>query len=135
MRRVAGEEVGVCDLVAARARDRVRDGLLDELDAPQLAGARRERERDRADPRVEVVHALPALQRGVLGDDPVQQLGHLGVGLEERLGGDAQIELAEALGQLRLAPHELGLAAGGRLGDAARARPQHAGEALAERRR
>ena len=87
-----------------RARDRVGDRLLDELDAPQLARARGERERDRADPAVQVVHALPALQRGVLGGHPVQQLGHLGVGLEERLGGDAQVELAEALGQLA-SPH------------------------------
>ena len=84
-------------------------------------------------PAVEVVHALPALQRRVLDDDLVQQLGHLGVRLEERLGGDPQVELAEALGQLGLAPHQLGLAARGRLREAARARPQHAGEALAER--
>ena len=85
VRRVAGEEVGVGDRVAPRARDRVRDRLLDQLDPPQLAGARRERERDRADPRVQVVHALPALQRGVLADHAVEQLGHLGVRLEERL--------------------------------------------------
>ncbi len=39
---------------------------LDELDPPQLARARRERERDRADAAVEVVHPLPALERGVL---------------------------------------------------------------------
>ena len=47
---VAGEEVGLRDLVAPRARDRVGDGLLDQLDPPQLARARSERERDRADP-------------------------------------------------------------------------------------
>ncbi len=114
------------------AGDGVGDGGFDELDPPQLAGARGERERDRADAAVEVVDALPALQGGVLGDDPVEQLGHLGVGLEEGLGGDAQVELAEALGQLGLAPDELGLAAGGGLGGALRARPEHAAEALAE---
>ena len=129
---VAGEEVDVGDLVAPRAGDRVGDGLLEQLDPPQLARARGERERDRADPRVQVVHALPALQRRVLGDHAVQQLGHLGVRLEERLGGDQQVELAQALGQLGLAPHQLGLATGGRLGEAVRARPQHAAEALAE---
>ena len=123
-----------------RARgDRVGDRLLDQLDPPQLARARGERQRDRADAAVEVVHALPALQRGVLGDDAVQQLGHLGVRLKERLRGDPQIELAQALGQLGLAPHELGLAAGGGLGEAARARPQDAAEsarrARAERQR
>ena len=41
---VAGEELRPRDLVAPRARDRVGDGLLDQLDPPQLAGARGERE-------------------------------------------------------------------------------------------
>src|SRR6185312_16336475 len=41
-------------------------------------------------------------------------------------------ELAQALGQLLLAPHELGLAAGGRLGEAVRAGPQHARQRVAE---
>src|SRR5205807_3951001 len=93
----------------------------------------REAEGDRADPRIQVEDALPALERGELARHAVQQLGHLGVRLEERLRGDAQVELAEALGELRLAPHELGLAPGRRLREAARARPQHAAETLAQR--
>src|SRR5207245_6712264 len=65
--------------------------------------------------------------------DAVQQLGHLSVGLQERLGGEAQIELSQPLPQLGLAPYELRLAAGGRLREATRAGPQHAAEVLAER--
>ena len=122
---VAAEEARVGHLVALRARDRVGDGLLHQLDPPQLAGARRQAERDRADARVEVVDALPALQAGVLHGVAVHALGHLGVGLKERLGRDAQVELAHALGQPQLAPDELGLPSRGRLGEAARARPQH----------
>ncbi len=68
--RVAGEELYARDLVAPRGGDRVGDGLLDQLDPPQLAGPWSERERDRADPGVEVVHALPALQRRVLERPP-----------------------------------------------------------------
>ena len=109
--RVAGEEADVADLVAPRRGDRVGDRRLDDLDPPDLAGARREPHRDRADPAVEVEDPLEAAQRRALGGDPVEHLGHLGVGLEERLGGDPQVELAELLGQVFVAPDELGLAA------------------------
>ena len=129
---IAGEEVHVRDLVAPCSLDGVRDGLLDQLDAPHLTRLRGEREGDRADPRVEVIDPLPTLQGGVFGDDPVEQLGHLGVRLEEGLGGDAQIERAETLGQLRIPPDELRLPAGRGLGDAARARPEHPREGLPE---
>ena len=90
---VAGEEVRVGYLVAARVGDRVGDRLRDDLQPPQLAGPPRERQSDRADPAVEVVQPFPALQVGELGDDAVEDLGHLGVRLEERLGRDAQVEI------------------------------------------
>ena len=41
----------------------------------------------------------------------VELLGHLGVGLEERLGGDEELEAAELLAQLRDAGQQGGLAA------------------------
>ena len=80
------KKLRVVDAVGAGVVDGVGDGLLDELDAPQLAGARGERQRDRADAAVEVVEALPALERRELAGDAVEPLGHLGVRLEERLG-------------------------------------------------
>ena len=77
--------------------DRIGDRLLDELDPPDLSRVRGERERDRADPRVEVIDPLPALQGGVGDRYRVQPLGHLGVGLEERLRRDPQVQLADPL--------------------------------------
>ena len=61
---VAGEEARVVDPVARGVGDRVGDGLLDDLQAPHLAGAGGERQPDRPDAAVEVVDALPALQVG-----------------------------------------------------------------------
>src|SRR6202034_2929426 len=57
-----------------------------------------------------------------------KHLGHLGVGLEEGFGGDAQVKLAQALGQFRLAPDKLGLATGGGLRERGGACPQHTAE-------
>jgi hypothetical protein len=45
-----------------------------------------ERQRDRADPAVEVDHALLAVQPRQLGGGGVEALGHLGVRLEEGVG-------------------------------------------------
>src|SRR4051794_5720397 len=59
---VAGEELHVGQLVGAGVGDRVGHRLLDDLQPPHLARARRQREADRADAAVEVVHALPALE-------------------------------------------------------------------------
>ena len=72
--------------------DRVGDGVLDDLDADDLARVEREREADRADPAVEVVDALAAGQPGELGGRRVEPLGHLGVRLEEGLGRDLEAQ-------------------------------------------
>ena len=63
---VAGEEARVADLVAPGVGDGVGDRLLDDLQAPDLAGARRHGQPDRADPAEEVEDALPALEARVL---------------------------------------------------------------------
>ena len=93
---VAGVEAGVEDVVEARVLDRVGDRRLDDLDADHLARAGGEREADRADAAVEVEDALVAAQLRELGGDLVQPLGHLGVGLEERLRADQEVEAARA---------------------------------------
>ncbi len=87
---VAREEARVADLVAPGVGDRVGDRLLDDLQAPHLAGARGQRQPDRADAAEEVEDALPALQARVLARDAVEPLGHLGVRLEERVGAIAK---------------------------------------------
>ena len=61
------------------------------------------RQPDRADPAVEVEEPLAAAEAGELGGDPVEALGHLGVGLEEGVVGDLQVEPAELLAQALLA--------------------------------
>ena len=52
-----------------------------------------------------------AAQRGDLGGTAVEDLGHLRVGLEERLGGDQEAQVAELLVQLRGAGEQRRLAA------------------------
>src|SRR3954470_15792370 len=74
---VAGEEARVADLVLARVADRVGDRGLDDLEAPDLAGARRDRQGDRPDAAEQVVDALEPGQRGELARDAVEPLGHL----------------------------------------------------------
>ena len=59
----------VGDLVEPRVGDRVRDRVLDDLEAEDLARPRGERQPDRADPAEEVVDALGAVQLRVLGGD------------------------------------------------------------------
>ena len=93
---VAGEEARVVDAVQPRVRDRVRDGLLDHLDAPHLTGLQRQRERDRADPAEQVEHLLATGEPGEVARHPVEHLGHLGVGLEEGLGGDPEPQAVAA---------------------------------------
>ena len=94
---VAREEARVADLVAPGVGDRVRDRLLDDLQAPHLAGARGHGQPDRPDPAEEVEDALPALQARVLARDAVEPLGHLRVRLEERVGADAEAQPADLL--------------------------------------
>ena len=88
---VAGEELRVGDVVEPGVLDRVAHRRLDELDADHLARPAGEREPDRADAAVEVEDALVPAQPGVLDGDAVEPLGHLGVGLEERLGRDQEV--------------------------------------------
>ena len=107
----------VGDLVEPRVLDRVGHGGLDELDADDLARPRGERQADRADAAVEVEDALVAAQRGELGGVAVEHLGHLGVGLEERLGRDQEAQVAELLGELRRAGEQRRLAALGALAE------------------
>ena len=90
---------------SSRVRDRVRDRRLDDVDAEYLAGAQREREAERADAAVEVVDALGAASAGVLGREPVEPLGHLGVGLEEGLRRDAEAQAGELLLEALVARH------------------------------
>ena len=123
---VAGVEGRVVDLVEARVLDRVGDRVLDELDADHLPRARGEREADRPDAAVEVEDPLVAAQAGELGGDAVEDLGHLGVGLEERLGRDQEAQVAEVLVQLRGAGQQLGLPALGGLAEPGGLRPQQA---------
>ena len=101
-----------------------RDGRLDQLDADHLARPAGEREPDRADAAVEVVDALVAAQAGVLDGQLVQPLGHLGVGLEERLGRDQEVEVADLVVQLRAAGEQHGLAALGGLAEPLGLRPE-----------
>ena len=64
---------------------------------PHSSPARaRERQARRADAAVEVVDALPALERRELAGDAVEPLGHLGVRLEERLRRDREAQPARA---------------------------------------
>ncbi|CAA9489157.1 MAG: hypothetical protein AVDCRST_MAG13-1638 [uncultured Solirubrobacteraceae bacterium] len=125
---VPREEVGVQDVVAAGVGDRVGDRGLHELQPPDLARARGQHERDRPRAAVEVVDPLPALERGVLHGHGVQALGHLRVRLEERLGGDRELQAAELLHDRgRGAADELGPAARRRLPRALDDRPHHGG--------
>ena len=77
-------------------------------------------------PAVEVEDLLVPAQAGVLERDAVELLGHLGVGLEERLGRDQEVEVVEALGQLRRARQQRGLAAVGALAEVGGLRPPQA---------
>jgi hypothetical protein len=89
----------------------------------------------------QVVDALPALQAGVVGRQPVEALGHLGVGLEEGVGADAKAQPAELLLDGLGAVQDLGDAAGGGLADVERrastrrSRADRLGEAVEVRRR
>ena len=85
------------DAVRAGVVDRVGDGLLDDLDAPQLACPRGQGQAHGADAAVQVVEALPALERRELAGDAVEPLGHLGVRLEERLRRDREAQPRDLL--------------------------------------
>ena len=102
---VGADEAGVGDPVERRVRLRVGDRLGDALEAPDLARPRGEREADRADPAEEVEEPLAAAEPGELAGDRVQPLGHLGVGLQEGVVGDAEAQPAELLGQVLGAEH------------------------------
>src|SRR3954471_17476987 len=121
---VAGVEARVGHLVAPRVVDRVGDGRLHDLHPDHLARPRGERQGDGADARVEVEDALVAAQRGELHRGAVQALGHLRVRLEEGVGRDRELELAEALVEPRGPGQERRLAALGALPEVGRLRPE-----------
>ena len=117
----------------ARARDRVGDGRLDELDAPQLAGARGERQRDRADPRSRGRTRAPSPRarrtRRRPRTAPRPSRCWSGRTPRRRSAGRARRGARAA----RASPHTSSVSPpGGRLGERSRARPEHAAEALAE---
>ena len=104
-------------------RDRVGDGLLDELDPPQLAGARGERERDRADPAVEVVDALPALAARRTRRRSRTARSAISVFVWKNASGEIRRSSSPSRSGSSASPHDqLGLAAGGRLGERGRER-------------
>ena len=74
---------GVVDPVRLGVGLGVGDRGGDRLHSPDLAGVGRHREADRADPAEQVEEPLVAAQGRVLAGDPVEQLGGLGVGLQE----------------------------------------------------
>ena len=127
---IAREEAGVVDLVEPGVRDRVGDRLLDQLEPPDLTGARRHQQPDRADPAVQVVDAIGGRRRGVLDREPVQPLGHLGVGLEERVRGDPHPHAADLLLEPVAPGDQLRLAALGGLSDAVEPGPQQTADRL-----
>ena len=103
---LAREERGVGDPVQLRVLDRAGDGLLAHLDAPDRERVGGEREPDRADPAVEVVDRLVALDGGRLARELVEALGHAGVGLQERVGADAETQAEQLLLDRLLAPEQ-----------------------------
>ena len=124
---VAGEELRVVDAVQLRVLDRVGDRALDDLDAPDLARVAGQRQRDRAAAAVEVEDLLAAGQPASSIAIAVEALGHLGVGLEERLGRDAEAQAGRAPPRSNSLPAELlRLALARGLGHALRRCPENA---------
>ncbi len=94
---------------------------------PHSSPARAASERpDGADAAVEVVQALPALERGELGGDAVEPLGHLGVRLEERLRRDREAQPSDLLVDPLVARQEHRAPAARGLADPVGPRPQQA---------
>ena len=112
------------DVTQVRVPLGVVNRLGHDLEAPDLARPARHRQADRADAAEEVEDPLGPGQPGELRRHPVEPLGHLGVGLEERLGGDADRQTAELLLIALDTRQQLCLAAGGGLGDAVEPGPQ-----------
>ena len=82
---------------ALRSASSIASGTISR---PQISPASRgHRQADRADAAEEVEDALAPGQSGELRRDPVEALGHLGVGLEERAVGHLELEAAELLVQ------------------------------------
>ena len=102
-RASAARKRALRDPVELGVRLGVGDRLGDGLDPPDLAGVGGHAQADRADPAVEVEEPLAGAEARVLARDRVEQLGRLGVGLQEGEGGDAELEPAEALAQVLLA--------------------------------
>ena len=125
----AHDELDVRDAVGERVLARPLDRLLDDLDADHAACGARQREADRAGAAVQVPDDLAAGQRGLLDRVVVEEVGHLGVGLQERAGGDAQAQAADLLLEPGAPEERARRNAAGDLGDAVVDRVQHADDA------
>ena len=91
----------------------IADGAFDHLDADRLLAVAGEVERDGAGAAVEVVDRV--LRRDAAdGDDlVVERFGLAGVGLEKGVGGNAEIEVAEPLGDVSFTADDVLLLARG----------------------
>ena len=104
---VPGEELRVLDAVELGVLDRAGDGFLGDLEPPDGARFRRERETDRARAAVEVEHVLVTRERRVLAGELVEPRRHLRVRLEERGRADAEAQPEDLLLDRVRAPEEL----------------------------
>ena len=109
----------------------------DDLDADHAPRGARQREPDRAGAAVQIPDDLAAGEAGLLDRVAVEHVGHLGVRLQERAGGDAQAQAADLLLEPGPPEERPRRDAAGDLGDAVVDRVQHAddsGRALGEQR-
>ena len=93
---VAGEELGVVEVVEGGVDFGVVDGLLDIFDAYDAAAHRGNELSDGAGASVEVIDCVGGLEIGKLGHEGIEALGLGGVGLIERLGIDAEPQIGIA---------------------------------------
>src|SRR5262249_19722577 len=105
---VAGEEGRVPDAVQLGVLDRAGDRLLRDLDAPDGEGVARQREPDRTDTAVQVVHGLAPGEPGLGPGERVEPFGHPRVRLQERVGANAEPQAADLFLDRILAPEQLG---------------------------
>ena len=115
---VAGEELGVVEVIEGGVDFGVVNGFLDIFDAHDAAAHRGDELGDGAGAGVEVIDGVGGLEVGELGHEGVEALGLNGVGLIERLGVDSEPQTGVATEGLH-ALFEAGLAAeevGGEVG-------------------